>query len=62
LRARAVWVFGQDFQELMYSSAASAGLPESKLFHRILDAAGPIQSAIDAENLSDVLFVVAQKR
>jgi SAM-dependent methyltransferase len=62
LRARAVWVFGQDFQELMYSSAANAGLVESKLFHRILDAAGPIQRAIDGENLSDVLFVVAQKR
>lgn len=62
LDARAVWVFGQDFQELIYSSAAHAGLPESQLFHRILDATGPIQRAIDAENLSDVLFVIAQKR
>ena len=61
LRARAVWVFGQDFQELLYSSAARAGLPESALFHRLLDAAGSIQLAIDRENLSDVLFVVAQK-
>jgi SAM-dependent methyltransferase len=62
LRARAVWVFGQDFQELMYSSAANAGLAESALFHRILDASGPIQLAIDGQDLSDVLFVVAQKR
>jgi SAM-dependent methyltransferase/Zn ribbon nucleic-acid-binding protein len=61
LRARAVWVFGQDFQELLYSSAARAGLPESGFFHRLLDAAGSIQLAIDRENLSDVLFVVAQK-
>jgi SAM-dependent methyltransferase len=61
LRARAVWVFGQDFQELVYSSAAHAGLAESAFFHRLLDAAGTIQAAIDQENLSDVLFVVARK-
>jgi SAM-dependent methyltransferase len=61
LRARAVWVFGQDFQELLYSSAAHAGLAESPFFHRLLDSAGAIQKAIDGENLSDVLFVIAQK-
>jgi 2-polyprenyl-3-methyl-5-hydroxy-6-metoxy-1,4-benzoquinol methylase len=61
LRARAVWVFGQDYQELVYSSAANAGLSESSFFHRVLDAAGAIQAAIDTENLCDVLFVVAQK-
>jgi 2-polyprenyl-3-methyl-5-hydroxy-6-metoxy-1,4-benzoquinol methylase len=61
LRARAVWVFGQDYQELVYSSAAKAGLSESAFFHRVLDAAGAIQAAIDTENLCDVLFVVAQK-
>jgi SAM-dependent methyltransferase len=61
LRARAVWIFGQDFQELVYSSAAHRGLPESPFFHQLLDAAGSIQRAIDGENLSDVLFVIAEK-
>jgi SAM-dependent methyltransferase len=62
LDARAVWVFGQDYQELIYSSAAQAGLGESAFFHRVLDAGAAIQSAIDAEDLCDVLFVVAEKR
>jgi hypothetical protein len=62
LDARAVWVFGQDYQELMYSSAAHAGLAESPFFHRVLDAGAAIQSAIDAESLCDVLFVIAIKR
>jgi len=61
LEARAVWVFGQDYQELMYSSAAHAGLGESAFFHRLLDGGGAIQRAIDAEDLCDVLFVVAVK-
>lgn len=62
LKACAVWVFGQDYQELMYSSAAHAGLGESAFFHRVLDAGAAIQSAIDAEELCDVLFVVAIKQ
>jgi hypothetical protein len=62
LEARAVWVFGQDYQEIMYSSAAHAGLAESAFFHQILDAGAAIQRAIDSENLCDVLFVVARKR
>jgi 2-polyprenyl-3-methyl-5-hydroxy-6-metoxy-1,4-benzoquinol methylase/Zn ribbon nucleic-acid-binding protein len=62
LHARAVWVFGQDYQELMYSSAAHAGLNESAFFHGVLDAGLAIQKAIDAENLCDVLLVVAEKR
>jgi SAM-dependent methyltransferase len=62
LEARALWVFGQDFQELMYSSAASAGLAESAFFHQLLDATNSIQRAIDDENLCDVLLVLAQKR
>lgn len=61
LTAVGVWVFGQDFQELLYSSAAHAGLPESSFFHRLLDATGSIQTAIDRENLCDVLLVVARK-
>lgn len=61
LTARAVWVFGQDYQELMYSSAANRGLDESPFFHRLLDGAERIQRAIDEENLSDVLFIVAEK-
>jgi hypothetical protein len=61
LSARAVWVFGQDYQELVYSSAAHAGLVESAFFHRLLDASAAIQRAIDAESLCDVLFVVAVK-
>lgn len=61
LAARAVWVFGQDYQELVYSSAAHAGLGESAFLHRLLDAGNVIQHAIDAENLSDVLFVIAVK-
>jgi SAM-dependent methyltransferase len=61
LTARAVWVFGQDYQELMYSSAAHAGLAESAFFHALLDGGGAIQRAIDAENLCDVLLVVAVK-
>jgi hypothetical protein len=61
LAARAVWVFGQDYQELMYSSAAHAGLAESAFFHQVLDATAAIQRAIDAENLCDVLFVIAKK-
>lgn len=62
LSARAVWVFGQDYQELLYSSAAHAGLAESAFFHRLLDASASLQNAIDHENLCDVLLVVAQKR
>lgn len=61
LTARAVWVFGQDYQELMYSSAAHVGLPESAFFHRLLDASSAIQSAIDQQDLCDVLLVVAEK-
>jgi SAM-dependent methyltransferase len=61
-QARALWVFGQDFQELMYSSAAHAGLAESAFFHRLLDASGAIQAAIDGQNLCDVQLVIAQKR
>jgi hypothetical protein len=62
LIARAVWVFGQDYQELVYTSAARAGLGESAFFHRLVDAAPAIQQAIDTQELCDVLFVVAQKR
>lgn len=62
LEARAVWVFGQDYQEMLYSGAAGAGLPESPFFHRLLDASAGIQRAIDAENLCDVLLVIARKR
>jgi 2-polyprenyl-3-methyl-5-hydroxy-6-metoxy-1,4-benzoquinol methylase len=62
LEARAVWVFGQDYQELVYSGAAQAGLPESAFFHRLLDASASVQRAIDEENLCDVLFVIARKR
>jgi Methyltransferase domain len=61
LEARALWVFGQDYQELLYSSAANAGLRESAFFHRLADASASIQRAIDAENLCDVLLVLAQK-
>jgi hypothetical protein len=61
LEAQALWVFGQDFQELLYSSAAHAGLGESAFFHRLVDAAAPIQRAIDGENLCDVLLVLARK-
>jgi SAM-dependent methyltransferase len=61
-KARALWVFGQDFQELIYSSAAHAGLAESAFLHRILDASGAIQAAIDSQNLCDVQLVIAQKR
>jgi hypothetical protein len=61
LAARAVWVFGQDYQELMYSSAAHAGLAESAFFHRVLDATAAVQRALDTENLCDVLFVIARK-
>jgi trans-aconitate methyltransferase len=62
LEARAVWVFGQDYQELVYSGAARAGLPESAFFHRLLDASASVQRAIDEEDLCDVLFVIARKR
>jgi SAM-dependent methyltransferase len=62
LEARAVWVFGQDFQELLYASAASAGIDESPFFHQLLDAVGPAQQALDDQDLSDVLLVVARKR
>jgi trans-aconitate methyltransferase len=62
LDAQAVWVFGQDYQELLYSSAAHAGLPESAFFHRLIDASASVQRALDGENLCDVLFVVARKR
>src|SRR5690606_8343108 len=61
LDARAVWVFGEDYQEPIYSSAAHAGLEESPFLHRVLDGGAAIQRAIDAENLCDVLFVVAIK-
>jgi hypothetical protein len=61
LSARAVWVFGQDYQELVYSSAAHAGLGESAFLHRVLDISQAVQRAIDQENLCDVLFVVARK-
>jgi len=61
LSARAVWVFGQDYQELIYSSAAHAGLGESAFFHLVLDVSQAVQRAIDQENLCDVLFVVARK-
>jgi hypothetical protein len=61
LGACALWVFGQDYQEFVYSSAAHADLSESAFFHRVLDASRSIQRAIDAENLCDVLFVVARK-
>ena len=61
LVARAVWVFGQDWQELVYSSAAHAGLRESAFFHQLVDAGPAVQQALDAQNLCDVLFVVAEK-
>lgn len=61
LTARAVWVFGQDYQELVYTSAAHAGLRESAFFHQLVDASATVQHALDAQNLCDVLFVVAEK-
>jgi SAM-dependent methyltransferase len=57
----AVWTFGQDFQELVAVAVASAALTENALLHRVLDAAPAIQSAVDAQMLSDVLLVVARK-
>jgi trans-aconitate methyltransferase len=62
LTARAVWVFGQDYQELIYTGAAHAGLRESAFFHSVVDAGPAIQQAIDAQDLCDVLFVIAEKR
>ncbi len=58
----AVWTFGQDFQELLYTAAASAALGESDLFSRVVGACPEVQRALDEARLSDVLFVVARKR
>lgn len=61
LEAISVWTFGQDFQELISSAAVNAGLPEGGLFERMCELVPSVQAAIDAADLSDVLFVVARK-
>jgi 2-polyprenyl-3-methyl-5-hydroxy-6-metoxy-1,4-benzoquinol methylase len=61
LRPINVWIFGQDFQELVSSAALTAGLNESGFFERVCDLTLALQQAIDDADFSDVMFVVATK-
>ena len=62
LEAIALWVFGQDFQDLV-GTVLAARLPGADADWRVVtDAAPNIQAAVDAAELSDTLFLIARKR
>jgi hypothetical protein len=62
LRAVRVWIFGQDFQELVSSAALASGIAESGFFQTVCDLTPGLQQAIDDADFSDVLFVVARNQ
>lgn len=61
LQAVAVWTFGQDFRELIASTAVSSSLPESDFLNQLLDSSARMQQAVDENGLSDTLFLVAKR-
>lgn len=59
---KAIWVFGQDYQELVYTSIAHAGVGAEGLVDAVLGATNRVQLALDEAGLSDAMLVVAEKR
>lgn len=62
LNTVALWEFGQDFQHLISTAAANAGLPESEFLNKVVDLSATVQQCIDDMDFSDVLFVIASKK
>lgn len=58
IRPLGVWVFGQDFFDLVCSAAAARGMDDSELYGRVVDLAPEVQTAIDRSGLADTLLLV----
>jgi hypothetical protein len=56
-----IWVFGQDFYEVITSMAALGRCEKSSIFDKILESANSVQEAIDRNNLSDIMIVICKK-
>jgi 2-polyprenyl-3-methyl-5-hydroxy-6-metoxy-1,4-benzoquinol methylase len=57
-----VWLFGQYFLEIIFSLACLDPVNSMDPYEEFIRSANIIQSCIDAENLSDIIFLVARKR
>jgi len=56
-----VWLFGQDFLEVIYSLACTDPANSLKPYEDFIASSNVIQASLDSENLSDTMFVVAKK-
>ncbi len=61
LEAIAVWVFGQDFLDLIFRSAANAQIQENEFFDKVINLSANVQQSIDEMDFADTLFVIASK-
>ncbi|MDA9897356.1 class I SAM-dependent methyltransferase, partial [Alphaproteobacteria bacterium] len=61
LESRAIWYFGQDFNE-MVTSCASESKFKSKFLPQILSMSNQIQAVIDENELGDAILIIAGRK
>jgi len=61
LNAQHIWLFGQDFYEVISSISALKNIKNNSLFETILQSSEKIQNEIDKNNLSDSMLIIAKK-
>jgi len=63
LQPKFIWLFGQDYYEMITSLAYTSSLnTKSDFFKKLVYNANQIQSAIDISGLSDSMIVISQKK
>jgi len=61
LIAESIWLFGQDFYEVVSSMAAKNGSEKKDFLEKALKNANQIQAAIDKSGLSDTMIIISRK-
>ena len=57
-----LWLFGQDFYEVISSMSAESNCKgDDKLLESILQGASQMQEAVDKSGLSDIMIIISQK-
>lgn len=61
LTAQYVWLFGQDFHELLYSMACHGHCDGDPVLRQAVESSSDVQQAIDLNGLSDTMMLVTVK-